>query len=101
MTLFKPMWSLKIHDRYKLMIWKLLSNILPTRSRLSEIIPYQKKEECIFCNHEKETLMHLFVECPINRILWQQSSWPLNLANLPIDSILDVLMPRFGFYDCM
>ncbi|KAG6631738.1 uncharacterized protein LOC122290971 [Carya illinoinensis] len=88
-SLFKPLWSLKIHDRHKLLLWKILWNILPTKAKISERISQQVNTECTFCDQEEETTLHLFVKCPIVRILWQQGSWPLNIERLPIHSSAD------------
>ncbi|KAG2717649.1 hypothetical protein I3760_03G186200 [Carya illinoinensis] len=88
-SLFKPLWSLKIHDRHKLLLWKILWNILPTKVTINERISQQVNMECTFCDQEEETTLHLFVKCPIAKILWQQGSWPLNIARLPIHSISD------------
>ncbi|KAG6650574.1 hypothetical protein CIPAW_06G053200 [Carya illinoinensis] len=88
-SLFKPLWSLKIHDRHKLLLWKLLWNILPTKEKINERISQQINSECTFCNQGEETVLHLFVECPIVRILWKQGCWPLNIERLPILSISD------------
>ncbi|KAG6701090.1 hypothetical protein I3842_08G147300, partial [Carya illinoinensis] len=62
---------------------------LPTRARVNEVISISVSDECPMCNQAEENTLHLFIKCPIARILWSQSSWPLNLEALPISSISD------------
>ncbi|KAG6641550.1 hypothetical protein CIPAW_09G081400 [Carya illinoinensis] len=77
---WKKIWKFKIHDRHKFLLWKILWNILPTRERLKRFISSIPSTNCHFCDGSEETLLHLFIECPLSRILWSQSNWPLNLA---------------------
>lgn len=85
----KKLQRLKIHDRHKMLLWKLIQDMLPTRARLSNIIPNIQLERCLLCNEEEEMSIHLFVQCSIVHIIWQQSSWPLYLALLPTNSMTD------------
>lgn len=53
---------------------------------------------CPLCNGPPESLQHIFLSCPLSRILWQNSRWPLNtttFAHLPFASwIKAVLHPH-------
>ena len=54
---------MKIHARSKIFMWRLVRNILPTRSRLiSKNI--QVGNGCYLFNEESENIWHLFYECP-------------------------------------
>lgn len=37
-------------------------------------------------------MIHLSIKCPLTLILWSQTSWPLSLASLPINSMLDWIL---------
>ncbi|XP_042950095.1 uncharacterized protein LOC122282210 [Carya illinoinensis] len=95
---WNEIWNLKIHDRHKLLLWKIIWDILPTRERLKSFIPSLTSINCPLCDEAEETLLHLFIACPISRILWSQSKWPLNLTSLGLSSIKDwiqfILFPK-------
>lgn len=78
----KKMSKLKIHDRHKLLVWKIIWNILSTRVRLSHILPNPQDEEvlCPFCNCEEESLLHLFNQCTFSRILWESKQLAFELG---------------------
>lgn len=84
---WRKIWNLKIHDRHKLLLSKILWDILPTRERLRRFIPSLPSINCPLCNESEEALLHLFIECPISRILWNHSKWPLNLSSLGVNSM--------------
>ncbi|XP_042964528.1 uncharacterized protein LOC122298726 [Carya illinoinensis] len=86
---WRKIWRLRIHDRHKLLLWKIIWDILPTRDHLKHFIPTLSSTNCPLCDGTEETLLHLFVECPVSRILWSQSSWPLNLSPLGLSSMKD------------
>ncbi|KAG6629497.1 hypothetical protein CIPAW_14G089200 [Carya illinoinensis] len=79
-TAFEKIWKLKIHDRHKLLLWKIFWDIPPTRGILKRFLSSMPSLLCPLCNEQEETLFHLFIECPISRILWRQSRWPLNIS---------------------
>ena len=58
-----------------------------------------ENSKCSYCKNEKETIIHLFAECPITKQIW------IGL-NQKISTDLPGLTPKsafFGFYenDCM
>ena len=86
--------------------YKCAQNILSLNDSLSKI---KKKDDqtqmiaenskCSYCKNEKETIIHLFAECPITKQIW------IGL-NQKISTDLPGLTPKsafFGFYenDCM
>lgn len=85
----EKIWKLEVHDHHKLLLWKILWDIIPTKGRLKSFLPSLPSFSCPLCNEQQETLLYLFLECPISRILWSQSKWPLNLSSLAIATIQD------------
>uniref|UniRef100_A0A2N9GLU6 CCHC-type domain-containing protein n=1 Tax=Fagus sylvatica TaxID=28930 RepID=A0A2N9GLU6_FAGSY len=72
---WKSLWKLKIHDRLKLMLWKMAWGMLPTMVALNVRFRVNSTQ-CQLCNSGVETLEHLFIECPFARIAWYLSPWP-------------------------
>lgn len=58
-------WKLKIHDRHKLLHWKISWNILQTRSQLKRYIPNIPSTECPLCRAQDETTLHLLRNAPL------------------------------------
>ncbi|XP_026379960.1 uncharacterized protein LOC113274788 [Papaver somniferum] len=54
---------LNVSQRIKIFLWKCIHNALPVRKKLSEHMD-DIDIKCIFCDHECESLKHLFFECP-------------------------------------
>uniref|UniRef100_A0A2N9HS98 Reverse transcriptase domain-containing protein n=1 Tax=Fagus sylvatica TaxID=28930 RepID=A0A2N9HS98_FAGSY len=73
---WKSLWKLKIHDRLKLMLWKMAWGMLPTMVALNVRFRVNSTQ-CQLCNSGVETLEHLFIECPFARIAWYLSPWPI------------------------
>ena len=86
--------------------YKCALNILSLNDSLSKIKKKDdhtqmiaENEKCSYCKIEKETIIHLFAECPIINQIWMS-------LNQKISSDLPSLTPKsafFGFYenDCM
>ena len=93
------LWKLKIHDRLKLLLWKIIWNALPTR----EVIGLRLELDflqCPLCGSSTESLKHLFLECPISRIAWSFSPWSIRFDTNHFSSIVDwvkfILNPSLG-----
>jgi hypothetical protein len=78
---WKHLWRLKIHERLKLLLWKIAWDILPTRFFLSKKWDIEESS-CPFCSSQPETSEHLFFGCPFAVITWSLSPWPLNPTNM-------------------
>uniref|UniRef100_A0A2N9GE95 Reverse transcriptase domain-containing protein n=1 Tax=Fagus sylvatica TaxID=28930 RepID=A0A2N9GE95_FAGSY len=53
-SMWKKLWNLKIHERYKMLLWRIALNILPTRQRLQEL-GQVLDAKCPLCNCEEES----------------------------------------------
>uniref|UniRef100_A0A2N9HPK1 Reverse transcriptase domain-containing protein n=1 Tax=Fagus sylvatica TaxID=28930 RepID=A0A2N9HPK1_FAGSY len=85
---WKSLWKLKIHDRLKLLLWKLAWNSLPTRDNLG-VRFHLDSLLCPLCDSGIETLKHLFIECPISRIAWSLSPWSIRFDSSLFHSFVD------------
>ncbi|CAL1392877.1 unnamed protein product [Linum trigynum] len=58
-----------IPPKLKVFVWQILTRILPTTEALIEkdveVLP-----RCPVCWASKETMEHLFFDCPVARALW-------------------------------
>lgn len=56
------------------MLWKIISEALPTLDRLSQILDIDGKQ-CYLCNDDEETKHHLLSEYMVTRRIWWNSLW--------------------------
>ncbi|KAL3824228.1 hypothetical protein ACJIZ3_020257 [Penstemon smallii] len=80
-TIWKQLWSAKIHDRHKIFWWKVLNNILPTRCRLNQLFNIPDTT-CPLCHNEQEDLDHIFLRCPFYERIWFCSKWCFRLSSI-------------------
>jgi hypothetical protein len=66
--LWKKLWKLKVHDRVKMLLWRIASNVLPTKDNLAKRLG-SIDTDCPLCNEAKETITHLFFECTVTRLI--------------------------------
>jgi hypothetical protein len=86
---WKGLWKLKIQHRLRLFLWKLIWNILPTRTRISASIPNAMIDtSCSLCSSNTDSILHLFFSCPIARVVWRNPFWPLNIRALRISAMV-------------
>lgn len=60
---WKGVWHSNLHERHKLVLWKVLSNVLPTKDRIKQFVPLLDLE-CFLCGSRIEYIHHLLFECP-------------------------------------
>ncbi|KAF4380628.1 hypothetical protein G4B88_008779 [Cannabis sativa] len=72
-SVWKKVWSSKIHHRHSVMLWRASSGSLPTKDRLSFVMD----KTCLLCGGEEETAVHIFWECPFARALWFSSQFAI------------------------
>ena len=84
------MWKLKIHERLKLLLWKIAWDILPTKVVLNRRWP-QQDLHCVLCNHSDESIEHILISCPYTSIIWFLSIWLIITASLDHLSPYDIV----------
>ncbi|XP_019178894.1 PREDICTED: uncharacterized protein LOC109174056 [Ipomoea nil] len=69
-------WKMKVPPKWKLFLWKALSDVLPTTTNLImkrvEIDPV-----CSMCTTHHEYAMHALVSCVFSQAVWRESSLPI------------------------
>ena len=78
-------WKTKIHEHFKMLLWRIAANLLPSKeiiSRFNESMDLS----CHLCSSAVETTLHLFTVCPFSKSLWYQSEWGLRMEVLNFDS---------------
>uniref|UniRef100_A0A803QEP6 Reverse transcriptase n=1 Tax=Cannabis sativa TaxID=3483 RepID=A0A803QEP6_CANSA len=63
--LWKWIWNNDLHPRMKMVLWRALAGALPIGDRMGRSPP-----TCCFCSQSEESLMHMFVQCPLASALW-------------------------------
>ncbi|KAL3813124.1 hypothetical protein ACJIZ3_014392 [Penstemon smallii] len=94
--MFKNLWSARLHNRYKILLWKIIFGILLTKKRLNRFI-HVNNIECPLCGDEVENLDHLFLRCPFAKAIWFNSSWSLKVecfANVPVRNWIAMLLDK-------
>ncbi|KAL6176865.1 hypothetical protein ACLB2K_053497 [Fragaria x ananassa] len=74
--LWNKIWKAKVPGKVKVCAWKAASNILPTRSRLSER-GVDIDNQCSFCEEEVESPIHVLRDC-------SHATKCLQLAQVPL-----------------
>uniref|UniRef100_A0A2N9I2Q1 CCHC-type domain-containing protein n=1 Tax=Fagus sylvatica TaxID=28930 RepID=A0A2N9I2Q1_FAGSY len=73
-SLLSQIWKLNIHNRLKMLLWRIASDILPTYNLLvrfnPSILPF-----CPLCEIALESPIHVFWECHFARSLWFGCDW--------------------------
>ena len=65
-------WKTRIHERLKMVLWRVAANCLPTKDKR---LRYDANADtiCHLCNSGQESTIHLFIDCPLARALWFSS----------------------------
>ncbi|XP_042983410.1 uncharacterized protein LOC122312832 [Carya illinoinensis] len=80
-SLWNKVWNLNTQDRLKLLLWKVLNNILPTRSLLKNCLSLSESQvNYPICDSEEENVNHLFLNCTFSKVLWRLSPLPLDIS---------------------
>lgn len=93
---WKKLWNSKLHNRHKLLIWRIISDILP-KAKLNQLFQIHDLN-CFLCNANVENLNHLFVNCPFTQQLWFISNWNYNINVFSDTSFKDWLCYNNMFY---
>lgn len=75
---WRMVWKAEVHGRHKLFLWKVLHKALPTLDKLARVTPLVN-DRCYLCHNDHEDVDHLFMECPVSKLLWWNSPWQIKL----------------------
>lgn len=88
--LWSSLWKSKLHQRLKLFLWRVLSNVLPTKEALNIRI-LMDNLSCGVCGEGTESLLHLFNNCNGFRALTFACCWGGKPDAWPTSSIQDIV----------
>ncbi|KAL0312770.1 UNVERIFIED_CONTAM: hypothetical protein Sradi_5676300 [Sesamum radiatum] len=74
----RRIWSLDLHNRLKLFIWRTLFDTLPTKGKIDQCFQVLNSE-CLFCDCQVEDAQHIFLCCQFSAKLWMLSKWQVRL----------------------
>ncbi|KAM6544726.1 hypothetical protein CsatB_025462 [Cannabis sativa] len=72
--LWKDVWHSGIHPRQSMILWRAISDALPTRNRYGG----DNGTGCFFCNDCDESPLHLFGRCTLARAIWFGGPVPIH-----------------------
>uniref|UniRef100_A0A453K060 Reverse transcriptase zinc-binding domain-containing protein n=1 Tax=Aegilops tauschii subsp. strangulata TaxID=200361 RepID=A0A453K060_AEGTS len=75
-------WKVKVPLRIKIFMWFVHKQVILTKDNLIKR-RWVGSSRCCFCDHD-ETIQHLFLECPLAKLLWRMIHIAFNI-NPPID----------------
>ncbi|EXB55280.1 hypothetical protein L484_017186 [Morus notabilis] len=76
-AVWSSLWKTALHERLKILLWRMGHDILPTRQRLARL-NLASDTSCPLCWVGVESVMHLFRDCVVvARSLWFGWSWPI------------------------
>uniref|UniRef100_A0A2N9I0I1 Reverse transcriptase Ty1/copia-type domain-containing protein n=1 Tax=Fagus sylvatica TaxID=28930 RepID=A0A2N9I0I1_FAGSY len=68
-AVMKRIWQTQLHQRLKMLLWRIAVGVLPTGDSLIRFLP-NLEISCPFCNVCDESVIHLFWECSLARAIW-------------------------------
>ena len=83
-------WKAKLHERHKMMIWRIATSCLPTKDKLSRFVDIGDVY-CPLYRLETKTSLHLFALCPIAKVVWFSSKWGLRMDSFGFSSEVDFI----------
>ncbi|KAL0010720.1 hypothetical protein SO802_005828 [Lithocarpus litseifolius] len=78
-------WKTKLHEHFKMLLWRVAANLLPSKEIISR---FNESMDLCFLLYSSavETTLHLFTVCPFSKSLWYQSQWGLRMEVLNFES---------------
>uniref|UniRef100_A0A2N9IWX8 Reverse transcriptase domain-containing protein n=1 Tax=Fagus sylvatica TaxID=28930 RepID=A0A2N9IWX8_FAGSY len=68
-AVMKRLWKTQLHQRLKMLLWRIAAGVLPTHDSLVRFVP-NLDMLCPLCNACSESVIHLFWECSLARAMW-------------------------------
>lgn len=89
--LWKQLWSAPIHERLKLFLWRMPSNVLRTRVAINSKLG-GLDTCCPMYEDSSEMTFHLFLEFPISILVAFASKWGIRVDQLLCSNIEDLVL---------
>jgi hypothetical protein len=68
-AVMKRIWRTHLHQRLKMLLWRIAAGVLPTNDSLCRFVP-NLDMLCPLCNAYFESVIHLFWDCSLARAMW-------------------------------
>lgn len=78
--LWKRIWKLSVPNKYKLFLWRLWHNILPTVSALNSR-GLHIQDPCFMCQNAEENVVHVFMACDKIASVLDSTPFQFNVAS--------------------
>jgi hypothetical protein len=89
-SMWSNFWKLKLHERVKVLIWRIGLDIIPTNLNVARKIGHGVTS-CPLYNLEDESVVHLFFNCEVAKAIWFGQCWGVFSDQLPISSCTDII----------
>ena len=80
------LWNLNMHERLKMLIWRIGFDILPHKLQFGFEDPL-----CPVCRLKLETPMHILNSCPAARAIWFGQAWGFRPNSITLSNCLDIV----------
>ena len=84
------LWKLPLHERLKMLLWRIGSNILLTNKNFALRVGFGDTL-CPLCYVEEESILHLFFHCPVARAVCFDQRMVIYSDCFPIHSCADIV----------
>ncbi|XP_024190354.1 uncharacterized protein LOC112194337 [Rosa chinensis] len=75
---WNKIWAAKVPANVRMLVWRLVHGIVPTRSALILRHVHIMDVACVFCKSTNETSLHVFKECAFLQSFWRLCPLGLN-----------------------
>ena len=72
-SVWKNLWTSKIHQRHRVLWWRILNNCLPTREILGARVGLQDTSCCLCDESSVESLSHVLLSCEFAYQIWSNT----------------------------
>ena len=84
------LWKSKLQERHKMLIWRIASEILPTRTVAAHKLGLGDTS-CPLCLDCKESIVHLFLKCLVSRAIWFGLRWAIHSSQFMVTNNKDII----------
>uniref|UniRef100_A0A803Q2M5 Reverse transcriptase n=1 Tax=Cannabis sativa TaxID=3483 RepID=A0A803Q2M5_CANSA len=85
--IWKWIWGTDIHPRNSVLLWRILNDAIPTKSRLH----FLPDKVCDLCDAGIENPLHLFCRCSFSKSIWFGGSKHIRIGDILGESLSEVL----------
>ncbi|XP_026451412.1 uncharacterized protein LOC113351684 [Papaver somniferum] len=68
-SFWRKVWNIDCLPKIKFFMWKIFAHMLPVNS-LMQLYNPNVNTSCPLCQSHDETIMHLFINCPVVSLIW-------------------------------